>query len=220
MTPERKKKGKKLEARSDAEGGALQGAVDAQGQPLNGGLDFNGMPGNPMQAGIAQPGQMGFPMQGGAYQNQNAPLQGNLDEDSANQELQIEWDRWRNNLQREIQNNVIALINVHNDVNFYFDQRQQMMVSRYPLGISAGYSCDVLPNKQIINIRITQSSGIQPYDQAVYQAIANLNGKNTLRYPKGSKRQIVNQQASIGTATSNQYQNFQFGDVERQNFRR
>ncbi len=218
---ERKKKQKqqKLEGTADTESGALQGgAQDSGGQPLNGGLQSNGFPGGPMQAGVAQPGNWNPALQGGA--NQGPPLQGNLDDDAANQELLIEWDRWRNNLQKAIQNNVIARINVHNNVNFYFDPRQQMMVSRYPLGISAWYSVDVLPNKQAINIRITQSSGILPYDQAVYQAIADLNGSNTLRYPRGSKRQIVNQQASVGTATSNQYQNFQFGDVEHQNFRR
>lgn len=218
LKPERKKKQRKLDGRSDAEGDALRGgAQDGYGQPLNGGLESNVFPVGTMQAGAAQSAPMGV-LQGGA--NQGPPLQGNLDADSSNQELPIEWDRWRNNLQRAIQNNVIARINVHNNVNFYFDPRQQMMVSRYPLGISAWYSCDVLPNKTIINIRITQSSGIQAYDQAVYQAIADLNGSNTLRYPKGSTRQIVNQQANIGTATSNQYQNFQFGDVERQNFRR
>lgn len=212
LKPGQRKKQKKLEGGTDTEGGALQGgAQDADAQPLTGGLQ---VPGDPMQAGVAQPAPLGTTLQGDT--SQNPPLQGKVDDDSANQELLIEWDRWRNNLQRAIQNNVIARINVHNNVNFYFDQRQQMMVSRYPLGISAWYSCDVLPDKTIINIRITQSSGVQAYDQAVYQAIADLNRNNTLRYPKGSKRQIVNQQASIGTATSNQYQKFQFGDVEHQ----
>lgn len=219
LEPERKKKQRRLEGRSNAEVGPLQGgAYDGNGQPLNGGLESTVFPIGTMQAGAAQSAPMGSTLQGGT--NQSFPVQGNVDQDSANQQLLIEWDRWRNNLQKAIQNNVIARINVHNNVNFYFDPRQQMMVSRYPLGISAWYSCDVLPNKTIINIRITQSSGIQAYDQAVYQAIADLNGSNTLRYPKGSMRQIVNQQASIGTSTSNQYQNFQFGDLERQNFRR
>ena len=213
---EHKKKQKKLNARTDTEDGTLQGgAQDSAGQALTGGLESN--PGGQMQAGVAQPVPWNPTLQGGS--KQNPPLQGNLDSDAANQELLIEWDRWRNNLQRAIQNNVIARINVHNNVNFYFDQRQQIMKSRYPLGIFAWFSCDVLPNKTIINIRITQSSGVPAYDQAVCQAIADLNGSNTLRYPKGSKRQIVNQQASIGTATSNQYQKFQFGDVEHQNFR-
>ncbi len=219
LKPERKKKQRKLEGMTDADAAPLQGgAQDGYAQPLNGGLESNVFPIGTMQAGAAQSGPMGSMLQGGT--NQGPPMQGNIDQDSANQELLVEWDRWRNNLQKAIQNNVIARINVHNNVNFYFDPRQQMMVSRYPLGISAWYSCDVLPNKTIINIRITQSSGIQAYDQAVYQAIADLNGTSTLRYPKGSMRQIVNQQASIGTATSNQYQNFQFGDVERQNLRR
>lgn len=218
IKPEHKKKQKMLQGQTDQEGGALQGgAQDSGGQPLTGGLEGNGF-GGPLQAGVAQPVPFGQPLQGNA--SGNPALQGNADEDGADQELLVEWDRWRNNLQRAIQNNVIALINVHNNVNFYFDQRQNMMVSRYPLGISAWYSVDVLPTKKIVSIRITQSSGVKPYDQAVYQAIANLDGQNLLRYPKGSKRQIVNQQASIGTATSNQYQNFQFGDVEHQNYRR
>ncbi len=160
------------------------------------------------------------PLQGSADAQQPFNLAAANDPDGGNQELQIDWDRWRNRLTQTIQSNLISLINIHNDVNFVFDPRRQMMVSRYPVGIYAQYSCDVLPNQQIINARVTLSSGYPAYDQAVMQAMMQLQGNKILRYPKGSKREIVNQQASIRTSMDNQFQNFQFGDVERQQMQR
>lgn len=171
-----------------------------------------------LQSGVQD--NSGPPLKGAADAQQPFNLAAANDPDGANQELQIDWDRWRNRLTQTIQSNLINLINIHNDANFVFDPRRQMMVSRYPVGIYAQYSCDVLPNQQIINARVTLSSGYPAYDQAVMQAMLQLQGNKILRYPKGSRREIVNQQASIRTSMDNQFQNFQFGDVERQEIQR
>jgi hypothetical protein len=61
-----------------------------------------------------------------------------------------------------------------------------------------------------------QSSQYPSFDQAVLQAISDLQGNRILVYPRGSRRQIVSQEASVITAAESQFQNFQFGDVERQ----
>lgn len=188
----------------------LQGA--AKNTSLNGSAQNGAL--NPMQG--AQSGAFN-PMQAGVA-GQGGPLNGAAANDPDGAELQIDWDRWRNALTQAIQAGTINLINIHNDINFVFDPRKNMMVSRYPQGLAAMYTCDVLPNQQIVNARILQSSGNQNYDRAVFQAIMNLQGNNMLRYPRGSKRQIVTQQATVFTSADSRFQKFQFNDVETQRY--
>ncbi len=192
-------------------GGALQDEMEAkldqlelqggtQSSNLNGGLQ----------------NQNSNPLQGATSSNGPMNLSASNDPDSTDQSLQIGWDRWRNTLTQAIQAGTNNKINVQNEANFVMDQRKQIMVSRFPQGISTWYSCDVLPNRQIVNIKLTQSSGFQAFDQAVFQSIIDLQGSSILPYPNGSKRQIVNQQGSVQTASVTKFQNFQFGDIERQ----
>ncbi|MBX9690128.1 MAG: energy transducer TonB [Candidatus Obscuribacterales bacterium] len=177
----------------------LQGNLDSYGRPLQGNLDASGTA-----------------LQGAA--DSNGPMNLSAVNDPDGQELQIDWDRWRNTLTQAIQAGTINKINVHNEANFVLDPQKNMMVSRYPLGISTWYSIDVLPNRQIINIKMTQSSGYPTYDQAVFQSIMDLQGSPILPYPQGSKRQIVNQTGSVQTAAQNHFQNFKFGDREKQQY--
>lgn len=180
----------------------LQG--NAKNTMLNGGAGQNGAM-NPLQA---------------AATDQSRALSGSAANDPDGAELQIDWDRWRNTLTQSIQAGTINLINIHNDINFVFDPRKNMMVSRYPQGIGTMYSCEVLPNQQLVNVRILQSSGNQNFDRAVFQAIMNLQGSPILRYPQGSKRQIVTQQATVFTSADSRFQKFQFNDIETQRTQR
>lgn len=203
--------------KSGAEQGSLQDSLEAKLDQLefSGGTQGMGLSGGTKGMGLSGGAQSGplNPLQAGA--DASAPMKLGVENDP-DSELQIDWDRWRNTLTQAIQAGTINKINVHNDINFVLDPARQMMVSRYPQGISAQYSCDVLPDRRIINLRLMQSSGYPSYDQAVMQSIIDLMGNSILRYPKGSKRQIVNQQASVFTSANNQFQNFKFGDLERQ----
>jgi len=204
----REKKQKFKPLQGGIEQSELQG--DAQDNVLNGGAsDFDG---NAMQ-GMTDQSQ---PLQGGA--NDGAPLSGGVDEDQDGGELSIAWDQWRNTLMQTIQMGTLKNINVHNDIHFVFDPRTQMMQSRYPMGTSVWYAISVLPNRKIINLRLTQRSEFPSYDQAVVDAINALQGNKILTYPKGSKRKIVSQEASVSTAAQNNFQNFNFNDVERQQY--
>ncbi len=198
----------------------LQGSVEQSGlqggtqsRTLRGGAEGENWTGDQQHARTDQ--SRSEPMQGSASQSPMA-LNAMNDPDSGDQELQIEWDSWRNNLMQTIQQGTLVKINVQNDINFVWDARAQMMLTRYPNGIAAWYSCDVLPNRRIVNIRLTQSSRYPSFDQAVLQTLNELQGNRILVYPRGSKRQIVSQGASVQTAATSQSQNFQFGDVERQ----
>jgi len=184
----------------------LQG--DLQNNQLNGGVGANGQM------------NQGQPLQGGA--SGAAPLTGNasLDPDADDQELAIDWNRWRNELMQAIQSGVLQKINVHNDVHFVWDPRTQMMQSRYPNGTSAWYGLQVLPNRKIVNIAITQSSRFPSYDQAVFEAINDLQGKKLLQYPRGSKRKIVTQEGNVSTSPQSSFPTYNFNDVERQRMQR
>jgi len=216
----------------------LQGAVEqsglqggAQNNGLQGGAQNNGLQGGAqntsLQGGTAGAGWNGNQQRGSIDQRtgpllqgsaSHTPLIGNVmnDPDVGNQQLQIDWDRWRNTLKETIELNTLAKINVHNDVHFVWDPRAQMMVSRYPNGISTWYHIDVLPNRTIINIRLLQSSRYPSFDQAVFEAINQVQGSNILVYPIGSRRQMVSQESSVSTAATTQIQDVRFGDVERQ----
>ncbi len=205
------------ELQGGAQGTGLTGSVEggAPGVGLTGGVEGGGWAGNAQQGTLDQ--SRPTPLQGGAAQNPLA-LGVQNDPDAADQELQIEWDLWRNTLMQAIQAGTVAKINVQNDINFVLDPGKQMMVSRYPNGISTWYSLDVLPDRRIIHIRLVSSSRYQGYDQAVMQAISDLQGNNILTYPNRSKRRIVTQQSCVSTAPVSQNQQFQFGDVERQRY--
>ncbi|HEY9867623.1 MAG TPA: hypothetical protein V6D08_00325 [Candidatus Obscuribacterales bacterium] len=215
-------------------GKPLQGGLNynelwggAQQTPLTGGMEGGGgttLTGGAQSGGWAGAAQQAMPdqwrtgpLQGGAAQNPMA-LSTTNDPDAGNQELEIEWDRWRNTLMQAIQAGTLAKINVQNDINFVFDPRSNMMVSRYPNGTSAWYAIDVLPDRRIVNIRLTSSSRYPSYDQAVLQAIQDLQGNSILTYPRGSRRQIVSQEASVKTASQSSSQTYQWGDVERQRY--
>jgi hypothetical protein len=187
----------------------------AQETGLVGGVGGADWSGTPQQGGMGQ--YQPNPLQGTASQNPMA-LNASNDPDAGDQELMIDWDVWRNNLMQAIQSGTLAKINVQNDVHFVWDPGRQMMVTRYPNGTSAWYTLAVLPDRRIINVRLTQTSRFPTYDQAVLQAINDLQGNNLLTYPRGSRRQIVSQEANVRTAGQSQSQNFQFGDVERQRY--
>src|SRR4030095_6062341 len=184
------------ELQGGAQGTGLTGGVQggAPGAGLMGGVDGGGWAGNAQQ-GTLDPMRPG-PIQGGASQNPLA-LGVQNDPDAGDQELQVEWDLWRNTLMQAIQAGTVAKINVHNDINFVWDPNKQMMMSRYPNGISTWYSLDVLPDRRIVNIRLVSSSRYQGYDQAVLQSIAELQGNSILAYPNRSRRRIVTQQSCV-----------------------
>jgi hypothetical protein len=138
-----------------------------------------------------------------------------MDPDADDQELQVEWDRWRNRLLSAIQTGMQEIIH-DGETNMVFDERRQMMVSKFPLGTIAWFYCQVTPDKHIVKAKIMHPSGHPDYDRALLEAIRNLEGSSILRYPKGSKRTIVSQDGGIKTAETSERRYFKFGDVERQ----
>lgn len=158
--------------------------------------------------------------------DQNGPLKGQalddrmggipIDPDADDKQLMVEWDRWRNHFLWAVQSGMQELLNDPNETNLRWDPRANAMVARFPLGTTAWFYCQVTPDRRVINLRITHSSGHPNYDHAVLEAINNLVGSSILRYPTGSRRKIVAQSAGIKTADSSEFRYFKFGDIEHQ----
>lgn len=191
-----------------ADGQSLQGVVRED----TGALKENAYKLGAMQA---KPDDQAGLLKGSASKS-DARLNLEDDPDAYDQELMIEWDRWRNRFLRAIQSGMQDTLNNSNDEYLRWDPRQQAMVSCFPLGTTAWFSCQVTPDRRIVKLKLVTSSGFPGYDQAVLEAIASLESSRILQYPRGSKRNIVTQVAGIKTADSSEYKYFKFGDVERQ----
>lgn len=141
----------------------------------------------------------------------------NMDPDSDDQELMIEWDRWRNRFLRAVQLGTQEILN-NPDPDDYerprVDPTTGGLVSAYGLGTSAAFSCQVSSDGQVKNLEIISPSGRPKYDRAVLRAVQQLAGTQILRFPKGSHRSTVSQPGRITTATSNDFKYHHFGDVE------
>lgn len=203
------KKRKALPAQ--AEDNTLKGRADGEdGGPLRGQAGDDG----DMQGQRPKLDNSG-PLKGSASASE-MELQAQ-DADSQDQEMAVEWDRWRNRLLRSIQSGVQELINDPENMVRNFDQRRGVMVMtpRIPLGQKASFYVRVSNERRVVKARITASSGNQEFDNALLDAIYALDGSTILRFPRGSQRLKVNQEATIVTATHGGDEYFKFGDVEK-----
>jgi len=137
------------------------------------------------------------------------------DPDMADQELQVEWDKWRNRFLWSVQSGVQQMLNSHEDPAMRFDPRSGQYLMKFPMGTVAWFSCTVTKDRRILDAKITQPSGFPGYDRAVLNAVMMLDQTSILKFPSRSQRARVFQDAGIKTAESGQRQYFKFGDVER-----
>ncbi len=210
LAPVVKEKKKKLEG--EAQGSGLSGQAQDQNDGLN--------------RGQAQEDQLDGPMKG-QLQEQGGVLKGSAsaqdtdlqaqDPDTADQELMVEWDKWHNRLLWSIQSGVQELINSPENVEPRWDAKRGRVVvgPNIPLGTKATFFVRVSNDKRIVKARIVQPSGYPDYDKALLDAIYALDGTSILRFPRNSKRQRVNETATIITSDRGDREFFKFGDVEK-----
>lgn len=153
-------------------------------------------------------------LQGSAKIN-DSELSSMGDPDIDDQELKVEWDRWRNRFLYAVQSGVQEALNNPDDTMLRWDPNRNSVVMRFPLGTVAWFSCKISNNRHIEKVKLMKSSGFPNYDQAVIDAVNNLEGTTILRFPKRSRRVSVSQTAGIKTSDSAEQQYFKFGDVER-----
>ena len=136
------------------------------------------------------------------------------DPDGQDQELQVQWDRWRNRFLRAVLAGATEFINNPDEVRLRYDPQRHAMVPSLPMGIQSWFSCIITKDKRIVDLKIEQSSGFANYDRAVLNAVKSLENTSILRFPEGSHRQVVSQSAGIQTSPHTENRYFKFGDVE------
>jgi hypothetical protein len=136
------------------------------------------------------------------------------DPDSEDEELQIEWDKWRNRFLRAVLAGAMENLNNPEATDFRWDPVRQRVMTQFPLGTIAWFACKITNDKHISSIRLMQSSGYPNYDRAVLNAVQSLDGTSILRFPSRSHRTQVSQAGGVKTSDQFQQQYFKFGDVE------
>jgi hypothetical protein len=137
------------------------------------------------------------------------------DPDAEDQELMVAWDTWRNKFLWSIQSNMQEEMNNPDDANLRWDPEHQVLLAKFPLGISAWFSCQVSADRHITSYKLVRSSGYPNYDKAVAASVKSLEGSSILKFPARSRRQIVTQVAGIKTSETGERKYQHFGDVER-----
>ena len=149
----------------------------------------------------------------GSAQKEGETLTGE-DPDSQDQELQVEWDRWRNRLLRAVLAGAMENLNNPDAADFRWDPVRQRVMAQFPLGTIAWFACDITNDRRIKTLKLVKSSGYPNYDRAVLDAVRSLEGTSILKFPSRSRRTHVSQAGGVRTSDSYQPQYFKFGDVE------
>ncbi len=136
------------------------------------------------------------------------------DPDADDKELMIAWDRWRNRFLQAVLGSTTEMLNSDQTHSFQINPYTHTMESVYPVGTEAWFVCEVTKDRQIKRLRILTSSGYPEYDQAVLEAVQDLQGSSILRFPSGSRRNAVLQGGAVERASQPQQQYFRFGDTE------
>lgn len=190
---------------------AMTGTVDKSLLKGNEAMDDqadNGL--KPLTATAAPSGAL---LKGGA-RIEDSELAGE-DPDAQDQELQVEWDRWRNRFLRAVLSGAMDNLNNPQEADLRFDPRTQRVTIQFPLGTIAWFSCQITNDRQIQKLRLDQSSGYQNYDRAVLNAVRDLQDTAILQFPRRSRRTVVSQNGGVKTSDHTEQQYFHFGDVER-----
>jgi hypothetical protein len=136
------------------------------------------------------------------------------DPDAQDQDLQVEWDKWRNRFLRAVLSNCMDNINNPEATDFRWDPVRRRVMNQFPLGTISWFSCQITNTRHIRNLRIDKSSGYPNYDRAVLDAVQSLDGTSLLKFPSRSHRTMVSQNGGVKTSDTSQQQYFKFGDVE------
>lgn len=140
------------------------------------------------------------------------------DPDEQDQELMVEWDRWRNRFMRAVQLGVQEMVNNPDPEDYErprYDPQTGRLGARYPMGTGTAFSCMITRDGRILHLEVIEPSGFSKYDRIVLKAVRQLEGTRLLNFPKMSQRSNVTQAARIKTAATADFQYHKFGDVER-----
>lgn len=130
------------------------------------------------------------------YKNANAAMNALEAED---QELLIEWDKWRNKISKK----VWLKLNEHLTGGICFNLGGILLSTgegssyNFRKGIEVTYICDITKDRHIAHLQVTHPSGDPTYDNLVLACVRSLEGKKYLQFPEGSARTRVRTSATL-----------------------
>lgn len=151
---------------------------------------------------------------GGAAGNRFG-LHANADPDASDHELMVAWDKWRNKFAHTVWEHFCERL-VGNDAVFLgpFEVKLgQAQGYHFPNGLFATYACVITSDRRITNLHIASSSGNPTLDGLILASVRDVDGKHSLIFPKGSRRQVVVEIESLGTGHGG-FHGRSYGDVE------
>lgn len=108
-------------------------------------------------------------------------------------DLLIEWDKWRNKFSKKvwIKMNEKLVGGLFIPIGSFGIAMGEGGGYNFKRGTQATFACDILNDRTIANVKITAPSGDSRFDRLVIQCVYALDGKDMLKFPKGSKRERV-----------------------------
>jgi hypothetical protein len=108
-------------------------------------------------------------------------------------DLLIEWDKWRNKFSKKIwiKLNEKLVGGLFIPLGSFGIAMGEGGGYNFKHGTQATFVCDILNDQTIANVRITAPSGDAVFDRLVIKCVYALDGKDMLKFPKGSKRERV-----------------------------
>lgn len=158
---------------------------------------------NAMESKIASPGK--------------SELDGQISADASEDEISIEWDRWRNKVSKSIWSKFCNYLQGGDTImlgNLYWKYGTNPPL-HFPDNTRATYSVTVDSDLNVVEAKITRSSGIAKFDDIVRRSAESVNKKKFLRFPAGSKRKQISLSLQLFTTKHGGYKDIEFHDVER-----
>ncbi len=144
-------------------------------------------------------------------------LDGQISADASEEEISIEWDRWRNKVSKSIWSKFCNYLQGGDTImigNLYWKYGTNPALN-FPDNTRATYSVTVDSDMNVVEAKITSSSGIAKFDDIVRRSAESVNKKKFLKFPAGSKRKQISISLQLFTTKHGGFKNIEFHDVER-----
>ena len=133
------------------------------------------------------------------------------------EEVSIEWDQWRNKVSKAIWARFCQNLQGGDVIKFgnYFYKYGNNTPNKFPDNTRASYAVTIDSDANLVEAKITKSSGIAKFDDLVRVSAQSVKGKKFLKFPVGSKRKQITLSLQLFTTKHGGFKDINFNDVER-----
>jgi hypothetical protein len=136
------------------------------------------------------------------------------DPDIAKNDVLVQWDGWRNRVVHAAWTNWGKKLDGGGlSVGTFKMNLATKRITKFADGTRATFSCLVTRNCRLQDLKITETSGDQQFDDLVLASVRSLEGKSVLRFPSDSNRNAVTISCAFRIGKT-QFRPHQFNDIE------